>query len=130
MFVLASGVAIWALKRQFFIALPLASAISFIFLFNILRATSRSFGLVERIGRASYSMYIFHFVFAVFVTRAILKTVPMDGAWENFSFGAALTISTAATYLVARVSEKVIEHRFIEYGRKLTRLDSATMTAG
>ena len=123
-FVIFTTIGLWVLKSHFFVLLPLISAISFVFLFNILRATSRSFGLIERIGRASYSMYIFHFVFAVFTTAAILKAFPVGAAWANSAFGAALVISTAATYLVARISEKFIEHRFIEFGRILTRSHS------
>jgi peptidoglycan/LPS O-acetylase OafA/YrhL len=120
MFLIFTGIGLWILNRHFFVMLPLVSAISFVFLFNILRATSGSLGLVERIGRASYSMYIFHFVFAVFATAAILKAFPVGGAWANPAFGVALAISTAATYLVARVSERVIERRFIEFGRIVT----------
>jgi peptidoglycan/LPS O-acetylase OafA/YrhL len=123
-FIIFSAVGLWVLKGRLFIVLPLVSALSFIFLFNILRATSRSFGLVERIGRASYSMYIFHFVFAVFATSAILKVFPVSGIWGSVAFGGALMVSTAATYLVARGSEKFIEHRFIELGRNLTRSHS------
>jgi peptidoglycan/LPS O-acetylase OafA/YrhL len=129
MFMIFTGFGLWILKGHFFVVLPLTSAISFVFLFNILRATSRSFGLVERIGRASYSMYIFHFVFAVFATAAILKVFPVSGTWANFAFGLALAISTAATYLVARVSEKFIEHGFIEFGHILTKSHSAPEAA-
>lgn len=129
MFVLFTVVGIWTLDKHLFALLPLVSAISFAFLFNILRATSRSLGLIEHIGRASYSMYIFHFVFAVFAATAILKAFPVGAAWANSVFGAALAISTAATYMVARVSERFIEHRFIEFGRILTRSHSRSEAA-
>ncbi len=119
-FLFTGALAIWVLYAHLFGALPLASAISFVFLFNILRVTSTSYGLVERIGRASYSMYVFHTVFAVCATRAILGIVAIPESLETAAFAAACGGSILATYLVGRASEKLIEHPFIALGRRLT----------
>jgi peptidoglycan/LPS O-acetylase OafA/YrhL len=120
-FLVVTSLAIWSLRVKLFILLPLGSAVSFVFLFNIFRATSRSYGVIERVGRASYSMYIFHFLFATFATKAVLQALPDFGLWQNAMYGAALAVTLVMTYLVGRASEKFIEHRFIEYGRLLTR---------
>jgi peptidoglycan/LPS O-acetylase OafA/YrhL len=118
-FLLMGALAISLLYARLFGALPLASAISFVFLFNILRATSTSYGLVERIGRASYSMYVFHTIFAVCATRAVLGTVVVPESWETGAFVIACFGSLLATYLVGIASEKLIEHPFIALGRRL-----------
>ena len=124
MFFLISAVGIWALKMNLFIALPLVSAIAFVFLFNILRFSIRTDGLIERIGRASYSMYIFHFAAVLFAARAVAIIFPVQDTWESAAYGVALVISTIATYFVSRVSEKHIEQLFIAYGRILTKSGS------
>jgi peptidoglycan/LPS O-acetylase OafA/YrhL len=118
-FLFTGALAIWVLYARLFGALPFASAISFVFLFNILRVTSTSYGLVERIGRSSYSMYVFHTVFAVCATRAVLGSVAVPESWETAAFAAACVGSILATYLVGRASEKLIEHPFIALGRRL-----------
>jgi len=118
-FLLTGALAMWLLYVRLFTALPLASAVSFVFLFNILRVTSTSYGLVERVGRASYSMYVFHTIFAVCVTRAVLGSVTVPESWETAAFVAACVISVLATYLIGRASEKLIEHPFIALGRRL-----------
>jgi len=120
-FLFTAALALWALHARLFAALPLVSAISFVFLFNILRVTSTSYGPVERIGRASYSMYVFHTFFAVCVTRAVLASVAVPESWETALFAVACAGSVLATYLVGRVSEELIEHPFIALGRRIAR---------
>jgi len=120
-FAFTSLLAVLALKAKLFALLPPASAISFVFLFNIFRSTSTSYGLIEKIGRVSYSMYVFHTVFAVFATRSVLEIFPMPDAYENAAFGAACMVSIPLTWLVGRFSEKYIEQPFIAFGRRLTR---------
>jgi len=120
-----SAVGILALKMNLFIVLPLVSAISFVFLFNIMRFSIRTDGLLERIGRASFSMYIFHFVGVLFAAKAVSIIFPIEGDWENATYGMALVISTVATYFVAGVSKKHIEDRLIAYGRTFTKSGSS-----
>jgi len=129
-FLLAGSVALWALYVHLFGILPLTSAISFVFLFNILRITSTSYGLVERIGRASYSMYVFHTIFAVCITRAILSSVEIPDSLITAAFGIACVASVSATFLVGRASEKLIEHPFIALGRRLSELHWSETKSG
>jgi peptidoglycan/LPS O-acetylase OafA/YrhL len=121
-FLLGTAAAMLLLYRHSYILLPFASAISFAFLFNILRRSETHFGIIEKIGRASYSMYIFHFALAWFATKVLLGVLPPLGAWENLLFPLGLAVTTVLTYLFARLSERYVEHRFIEYGRRLTAL--------
>jgi len=121
LFLVASGGAIWILHARWMLLLPLSSAISFVFLFNILRATSVRYALVERIGRASYSMYVFHVFFAVVVTRMILRAWPVPGDWQGAVYFLFLGGTVFATYGVATLSELLIERRFIGLGQLLIK---------
>jgi len=120
-FLLATIVAVLVRKFTVFSLLPLSSAISFAFLFNILRAVCVNYGLIEKIGRVSYSMYIFHFAFVGVVTKLVLSTLPPLGAWENLLYAFQVILSIAAAFAVSSVSEKFVERRFIEFGRHFTR---------
>jgi peptidoglycan/LPS O-acetylase OafA/YrhL len=130
MFLLVSAVGVFALKMNLFIVLPLVSAISFAFLFNILRLSIQTDGWIERIGRVSYSMYIFHFAVVLCSATAVSTIFPAQGAWENVAYAMALAISIAATFLISRVSERHIEQRFIAYGRVLTSRSPAFVRDG
>jgi len=121
LFLISSGVAIWTLAERWMLLLPLCSAISFIFLFNILRRTSSRYGLIERIGRASYSMYVFHVFFAVIVTHMILQAWPVPASWENLAYFGFLGGTIIATYSVAHLSEILVERRFIGLGQMLIK---------
>ena len=127
MFLLFSAAGIWALKMNLFIVLPVVSAISFVFLFNILRFSILTDGLIERIGRVSYSMYIFHFAAVLFAAKAVPIIFPAQDTWQNAAYGMALVISTITTFLISRVSEKYIEQRFITYGRTLAKSSSPSL---
>lgn len=121
LFTIFSALSIWILDMRWMLLLPLSSALSFIFLFNILRVTSTRYGLIERIGRASYSMYVFHAFFAMVGTRMILKRWPVPAGWENSAFLVFLVGTVAATYGVAHLSELLVERRFIGLGQSLTK---------
>jgi peptidoglycan/LPS O-acetylase OafA/YrhL len=125
LFLVASAIALWFLAERWMLLLPLASAVSFVFLFNVLRITSVRFGLIERIGRASYSMYVFHVFFAATVTRQVLQAWPVPAGWEIPAFFAFLAVTVLATYCVALLSERLIERRFIGRGQKLIRSEPA-----
>jgi len=121
LFLVFSGAAIWMLAMRWMLLLPLCSAISFIFLFNTLRVTSIRYGVIERIGRASYSMYVFHVFFAVMVTHRVLQAWPVPAGWKNPAYFAFLGGTIMATYCVAHLSEILIERRFIGLGQMLIK---------
>jgi peptidoglycan/LPS O-acetylase OafA/YrhL len=121
LFVITSAAALWMLEARWMLLLPLSSAASFIFLFNILRSTSVRYGIVEAIGRVSYSMYVFHAFFAVMVTRMALHALSVPAGWEDAAFFTFLGGTIVATYAVARLSEMLIERRFIALGQSLIK---------
>jgi peptidoglycan/LPS O-acetylase OafA/YrhL len=121
LFLLISAGGIWLLSQGAFIALPFVSALSFVFLFNALRCTKRSFIWVEHIGRVSYSMYVLHFIFVALAAKVIAALLPAEESAGNLAFAIALPLSILATYLLAKASERYVERRFIAYGRTLTQ---------
>lgn len=128
LFLLFSGVAIWTLYERWMLLLPFVSAISFAFLFNILRATSHRYGPIERIGRAPYSMYIFHTFFTAVVTGWLLRNWVVPQGWDTPAYLLFLVITVQCTYGIAYVSERFIEQRFIQYGRLLTKAAPLTVS--
>jgi hypothetical protein len=121
LFLILSGIAIWMLYARWMLLLPLSSAISFVFLFNILRLTSVRYALIEKIGRASYSMYVLHVFFAVIVTHVILRAWPVPAGWESAAYFVFLGGAILATYGVSYLSEILIERRFIGLGQYLIK---------
>ncbi|QHD70734.1 acyltransferase family protein (plasmid) [Sphingobium yanoikuyae] len=108
------------------VLLPATAGLSFAFLLSVVRGFGQSrIGLVERIGQHSYSMYIFHFVFAWTISRAILKVATSYGIPPAFTYFATLGFTIGATYLVAKSSKVIVEDRFIEYGRRLIKARDA-----
>jgi len=99
-----------------FTIIPTIAGLSFCFLVTIVRDLNilRS-RVVISIGRMSYSMYLFHFIFAWHVSgwlsRNTLKQFDPD-----LRLAILFLFVTTATYLTARVSERVIEANGIKLG--------------
>lgn len=113
----AISVVIWKSELEYvFTVIPTIAGLSFFFLVTIVRDLNilRS-RVVKSIGRMSYSMYLFHFIFAWHVSRWLSRN-----ALEQFDPDLRLVILflfvTTATYLTARVSERVIEANGIRLG--------------
>lgn len=118
-FLVVASFSYYCLRLEYLVALPLVCAVAFATLFNLLRGTVTRVGWLERIGQASYSMYVFHFVLAKFGAKFALAKLPRLAQWENIAFPLAFIVIVALTYGAARISERLIEDRFILYGRRL-----------
>jgi peptidoglycan/LPS O-acetylase OafA/YrhL len=102
-----------------FMLIPFTAGIAFVFLFNIFAGLRFSaLKILQKIGQVSYSMYLFHFMFA---------WQGVDYLHSRFSsigrplvlFAVYYVLSAALAYLTATVSEKYIERPGIELGRKI-----------
>ena len=106
-----------------FSIVPAAAGLSFLFLVEYLRRdTVLNNRLVRRIGVVSYSMYVFHFLFAwtmtVNATRRAAGHLPPDALVL-----ACYLLAVAFTFVIALMSEQWIERPFIRLGKRLvTRL--------
>jgi peptidoglycan/LPS O-acetylase OafA/YrhL len=107
-------------KNISMVFLPAVSAVSFFFLLRLCRIYVRKIGILEKIGQLSFSMYIFHFVFAWWMTKIVtdyLSTlVP-----SPILYAATLAFTILCTYGVAVFSRALVEDRFIDYGRRWIR---------
>lgn len=114
-----------------FSVIPVVSGVSFVFLtkfFELLPGANYKY--ICNIGRVSYSMYIFHFLFSHNLMRRIERKFQLD---ESIGDAATLIvyllISIVLSYFAAKFSEKFIERRFIAIGNNiiLKRLQRASI---
>ncbi len=100
------------------ISLPVIAGISFVFLLNILRNLKHLNILIAEIGRASYSMYIFHFMFAWYLVPGIGLTLK-KGILPELLLICSIVLVTRFTFTVAKLSQKYIETSGILLGKSL-----------
>jgi peptidoglycan/LPS O-acetylase OafA/YrhL len=108
-------------SKQYWLAatfLPVIAGISFIFLLNILRELKYSNIFLAEIGRASYSMYIFHFMFAWYLVPGIGLTLK-KGILPELLLVCSIVLVTRLTFAVAKLSQKYIEAPGIWFGKRL-----------
>ena len=101
--------------------LPFLPAISFFFLFLIFKEIP-AFGnkILARIGQLSFSIYLFHFVFAFEGSRFLYQYLqPYTSTEVIFILNVVLT--TIVTAGVAVLSEKFIEKPGIEMGKRIIK---------
>lgn len=113
---------LWNIDLTFvnsFMLLPGAAGLAFVFLYNLF-ASLRFLNLsgLQKTGQVSYSMYIFHFIFAWYGTEYLHAQL---GYFHRplvlFALYFALTVSL--TFGLALVSEKLIERPGVELGKKI-----------
>ena len=99
--------------------LPMFAGIAFAGLLFMLKVLVKHEGLLEMLGRASFSMYVFHFLFAWYGTQFIVGLVGHEH--ENSLYVPTLVGTIAASYGLAWCSKRIIEDPGIEVGRRLIR---------
>lgn len=115
-----TSVALWSTGvGQLFSLIPFVSGLSFASLLVVLREVpALAPRALQRIGELSYSMYVFHFLFAHKLSHrigpAIERQLGADAAMVVCFF-----VAVALSCLVAACSERYIERRFIDVGRRL-----------
>jgi peptidoglycan/LPS O-acetylase OafA/YrhL len=116
----ALSIAILLFFRQqlLFALLPTVAGCAFVFLVNLLRIKRRPLGLVGKIGKVSYSMYIFHFLFAWMLVPWMFRGLP---AWisPDLQLVLAFGLSVAGSYLIAIITERFIEEGGIAMGGRI-----------
>lgn len=121
-FVIFSSISIliFAKYPAFVIALPFTAGLSFIFLFIIVKEVPFfNNRLLIRIGQLSFSIYLFHFLFAWDFTQ-VLSRYLADILSVNAVFAICLPINILLTVGVAILSEKFIEKPGVHLGKFIT----------
>jgi peptidoglycan/LPS O-acetylase OafA/YrhL len=124
LFCVACFVSLNWLGRVGVILAPTLAAIGFAFLFQIARGFVVRVGVVEKIGVVSYSMYIFHFVFAWWMTAFCIDAGARFGLPLTVIYMGTLVMVVTATYWLAKLSKWAIEDRFVNLGRKVIKVIS------
>ena len=98
--------------------LPVIAGISFVFLLNILKESKYSNRFLTEIGQVSYSMYIFHFMFAWYLVPGI-GLILKKGILPELLLVCSITLVTQLTFASAKLSQKYIEAPGIWVGKTL-----------
>ena len=98
--------------------LPVIAGISFVFLLNILKESKYSNRFLTEIGQVSYSMYIFHFMFAWYLVPGI-GLILKKGILPELLLVCSITLVTQLTFAIAKLSKKYIEAPGIWVGKTL-----------
>ncbi len=112
---------LWRTRQPWLFALiPVTAALAFLALLQLLRGAAHLPRWLCRVGSVSYSMYVFHFVFAWTVVPMLLHD-----RFDDLGPAATLVLSfalvLAGTFATAVLSERFIEARGIAWGRHLIR---------
>ncbi|KPU54859.1 acyltransferase family protein [Pseudomonas fluorescens] len=99
---------------------PGLSAVLFASLIELMSRIGSHKAVIGKIGRLSFSMYIFHFVFAwnvvpLFFSRFLSDINPL------FKFLVSYVLVVLFTYLIAVITERLIERQGIGLGSKLIK---------
>jgi len=106
------------------VLLPSVAGLSFVFLLNLLRMARPNLATaaIGWIGQLSYSMYIFHFLFAWTATGKALRILGgLLPQAQALLYLPSLIATMGASALVALISKRLVEDRFIAIGRSAIR---------
>lgn len=115
-----AGVILLPNKQYWLVAtfIPVIAGISFVILLNILRELKYSNIFLEKIGRVSYSMYIFHFMFAWYLVPGI-RLILKKGILPELLLVFSMILVIGMTFFVARFSQAYIEKSGVWVGKTL-----------
>lgn len=115
-----TGIILLPLKQYWLVAafIPVIAGISFVFLVNILRELKYPNTFLTEVGQVSYSMYIFHFMFAWYLVPGIGLALRKGILPELLLIG-SIVLVTQLTFAVAKISQKYIESPGIRAGKVL-----------
>ena len=110
---------LWKLKASLaFAVMPTIAGMSFVFLLNLLRVISNHSTVLRAIGRLSYSMYIFHFVFAWYIVPVAIKIIHPQLS-PDLIFLSSFVLVVGFSFAVAVVTERHVEAKGIALGNAI-----------
>lgn len=115
------AIALWDYKPHVMSAvLPTLAGISFFFLLNLLRLWRHPPPLLRAMGRVSFSIYIFHFIFAKILLKPFLAQHPTTLP-PALVLAVSYVLVCLATFTIALVTERTIEKRGIAFGSQMVK---------
>ncbi|WP_251973033.1 acyltransferase family protein [Sphaerotilus microaerophilus] len=112
---------VWRFKAPVsFMVMPTLAGLSFCFLLAAMKTGLAHSKWLQRLGRVSYSVYVFHFIFAWHVAPFIVEPlVSVLNADVVLLFSVAVVV--LATFYLASWTERAIEARWISFGNRVVR---------
>lgn len=107
--------------RYSFAIIPTLCSFTFVCLLFLLAKWRPKISWMAKIGKVSYSMYIFHFIVVWGMNKylsGIRSTLDIDA---NMVLIAYVMVASAITYLIASFSEKFLERPGINLGNRIVR---------
>jgi len=102
-----------------FSIIPFVSGISFLFLMRIFECNQAlNIRIIRKIGKASFSMYVIHFLYAWKVSAGVSGMLA-SLLGSDLALIVLYIMTVTFTYLIASLSEKYIEAYFITIGKRL-----------
>ena len=124
-FFVALTLILWNSKDYFgltFSVIPITAGFAFVSLGLLLsQANLNNFPAkcISEIGRKSFSIYIFHFIFVWGISRSIISELRINNFLNGyFIYALSIFLSVGLTYLVASFTNRFIEDRGIKLGKK------------
>lgn len=117
----ALSVYLWRILQinYLFSIIPFISGLSFLCLIEIFRKVDvLNHPFLIRIGKVSFSMYIIHFVFAYTVSGKVLPKL-LNVVNSELILVLLFVFSALASFILALLSEKLIEKPFVKLGKKI-----------
>jgi peptidoglycan/LPS O-acetylase OafA/YrhL len=112
---------LWRMERRpLFAIIPTTAACSFFCLLQLLRIVKFDAPLLSHIGRISYSIYVFHFIFAWYAVPKTVQFLFGDNGGDFMLLGSVISVS-ALTIAVAVVTEKYVEAKGIALGARVVQ---------
>ncbi|RYF34088.1 MAG: acyltransferase [Comamonadaceae bacterium] len=112
-----------------FALIPSVAGLSFVCLLNAVRAWGSHPAWLRAVGRVSYSMYVFHFLFAWLALYLVVPHVPASVP-PAVTLVVGYLVVVALTFLVARVTEQLLERPGIALGSVLVKRWKAAAASG
>lgn len=112
-------VAMYKLDHNISLSIFVAS-LSFCFLFTFFKQSNFKFRLLARIGQLSFSIYIFHFLFAWPLSTALAARLSMH-LHPYLVYAICYVVVLMLSMMVATISEYLIEKPGIDLGKQLIR---------
>lgn len=116
---LALALAIFIKFQQMAFLIPISAGFCFLFLFMLFKSLPQlNSSFLSRIGQLSYSIYLFHFIFA-WAGSKLLDSYLSGVVLPEILFVISIVLTTSLSFLLATLSEKFIEQPGIALGKLL-----------
>lgn len=122
---------LWNMSSNYYFSLiPFISGISFVFLVKTFELVNwANFALLQKIGRVSYSMYIFHVLFAHKAAQLVNKSLAAEEVLGgDITLISYYIFTILLTFILAKVSERHIERNFIAIGGRIIKKYNSNCT--